>query len=61
VDDCDACIREDAAAFAEAVIELLLDRTRRERIAAEARRTVEQRFSWDAIADTAFASYERLW
>ena len=61
VDDCDACIREDAAAFAEAVIDLLLDRTRRERIAAEARRTVEQRFSWDAIADTAFASYERLW
>lgn len=61
IDGHDACIREHAPAFAEAVIDLLSDDARRERIAVEARRTVEQRFSWEAIADAAFASYERLW
>jgi glycosyltransferase involved in cell wall biosynthesis len=61
IDGHDACIREHALAFAEAVIDLLSDDARRERIAVEARRTVEQRFSWEAIADAAFASYERLW
>jgi glycosyltransferase involved in cell wall biosynthesis len=61
IDDHDACIRGDAREFAEALIDLLSDPARRERIGGEARRTVEQRFSWEAIADLAFASYERLW
>jgi glycosyltransferase involved in cell wall biosynthesis len=61
VDGADACIREDAAAFADAVVDLLRDEPRRSRIAREARRTVQRRFSWKSVADSAFASYERLW
>jgi glycosyltransferase involved in cell wall biosynthesis len=60
VDGHDAVVREGTAAFAAAVCELLDDAARREEIAAHARRTVEERFSWRAIAEQAYASYRKL-
>jgi glycosyltransferase involved in cell wall biosynthesis len=58
--DADACIRDDWEAFARAVSALLGDARLRAEIGAEARRTAEDRFSWDAIAETAFRSYVAL-
>jgi glycosyltransferase involved in cell wall biosynthesis len=46
--------------FPAAVIALLRDEDLRTRIAAEARRTAEQRFGWHAIAEDALASYAEL-
>jgi glycosyltransferase involved in cell wall biosynthesis len=43
--------------FADATLELLGDPELRARLAAEARRTVEERFSWESIAESAYASY----
>jgi len=60
VNGVDAVIRKESAEFAEAIIELLQDPQRRHAIAAAARRTVEQRFSWRAIAEEAYASYVQL-
>ncbi len=57
----DALVRADFDAFADALVELLEDGAKRERIEREARRTVEQRFSWSAIAAEAYESYTRLW
>jgi glycosyltransferase involved in cell wall biosynthesis len=56
----DALVRADPAAFAGAVCELLDDPERREAIARQARRTVEERFSWKAIAEQAFECYRNL-
>jgi glycosyltransferase involved in cell wall biosynthesis len=56
----DALVRADPAAFAGAVCELLADPERREAIARRARRTVEERFSWNAIAAQAYESYRGL-
>jgi glycosyltransferase involved in cell wall biosynthesis len=56
----DALIRSTPEDFAAAICELLADPVRRKRIGGEARRTVERRFSWDAIADRAYASYLEL-
>jgi glycosyltransferase involved in cell wall biosynthesis len=56
----DALIRATPADFAAAICELLADPERRKCIAHEARRTVEQRFSWTAIAEQAWASYLEL-
>lgn len=53
----DAVIRAESPEFAEAVCELLGNAALREAIATEARRTVEQRFSWGAIAEAAYESY----
>jgi glycosyltransferase involved in cell wall biosynthesis len=39
----------DARRLAEAIAELAVDTERRRRLAATARRTVEERFSWDAV------------
>ena len=61
VDGHDACIRDGVQEFADALVELLSDSSRRARIGAQARRTVEERFSWNAIADAALSSYEQLW
>jgi glycosyltransferase involved in cell wall biosynthesis len=61
LDGYDAWIREDAAEFAGAMAGLLEDEELRRSTGANARRTVEQRFAWEAIADAAYASYERLW
>jgi glycosyltransferase involved in cell wall biosynthesis len=60
VDGCDALIRSTPQDFAAAICDLLGDPARREAIAAAARRTVEQRFSWDAIAERAHADYLQL-
>ena len=61
IDGQDAVIREAAEDFGDALTDLLGDEARRLRMAREARRTVEQRFSWDAIADAALESYRQLW
>ena len=60
VDGHDALIRSTPEEFAAAICELLASPARRESIAAAARHTVEQRFSWDAIAAHAYASYRQL-
>jgi polysaccharide biosynthesis protein PslH len=57
VDARDALIRKEPAEFADAVADLLADPARRAAIAAEARRTAGQRFSWRAIAAAAYESY----
>lgn len=59
-DGCDAVVRDDWAAFADAVAALLGDAALRERIAGAARATVERRFGWSGIAETAWASYQEL-
>jgi polysaccharide biosynthesis protein PslH len=41
---------DDARSFTEAILALLEDRARRERIAAAARRLMEKRFSWSSVA-----------
>jgi glycosyltransferase involved in cell wall biosynthesis len=56
----DALIRKESPEFAGAILELLHDPERRRSIAEEARRTVERRFSWRAIADEAFSSYMQI-
>ena len=56
-DGVDGLIRADWDEFAEAVCRLLYCAEERERIGAHARRTVEARFSWEAIAEEAFQSY----
>lgn len=56
----DAVIRESDASFADAIINLLGDPASRGRIAAEARCTVERRFSWEVIAAEAWASYQAV-
>jgi glycosyltransferase involved in cell wall biosynthesis len=59
-DDCDLLIRNGAAAFATAVCTLLAEPALRAKIAAQARQTVESRFSWGAIAEFAWQSYTTL-
>jgi len=56
----EALIRDNPKEFADAVGELLDDRSVRLQLAARARRTVESRFSWTAIADRAYESYRQL-
>ena len=56
----DLLIRTGAADFAAAVCGLLGDAALRGTIAAQARRTVESRFSWTAIAESAWKSYTTL-
>jgi glycosyltransferase involved in cell wall biosynthesis len=59
-DGSDALIRADWPAFADAVCELLGSAELCERLARKARRTVEERFSWRAIAEGAYGSYRLL-
>jgi glycosyltransferase involved in cell wall biosynthesis len=56
-DGVDARIAEGWTEFADATLESLGNPELRNRLAAEARRTVEQRFSWKSIAEAAYASY----
>ena len=56
----DTLIRDMPVDFAAAICDLLADPDRRRCIASEARRTVEQRFSWESIAEHAYASYVEL-
>jgi glycosyltransferase involved in cell wall biosynthesis len=56
----DALVHADWSEFADAVSGLLADAGTRRLLAANARRTAESRFSWTAIADCAYDSYESL-
>src|SRR5581483_6692697 len=49
-------LADDAAAFADACVSLLLDRELAARISANARALVAARYSWDAVTD----AFERL-
>jgi glycosyltransferase involved in cell wall biosynthesis len=60
IDGEDALIRKESRDFADAIVMLLEDPGRRQEIAAAARRTVERRFSWRAIAEEALATYLAL-
>jgi glycosyltransferase involved in cell wall biosynthesis len=59
-DGCDLLVRSGAREFADVVCQLLEDAGLRGALAAHARRTVEERFSWRAIADEAWRSYQCL-
>jgi glycosyltransferase involved in cell wall biosynthesis len=56
----DAFIEGGWAGFARSVCELLSDGALRSGVAAQARRTAEERFSWTAIAQEAYESYLAL-
>jgi glycosyltransferase involved in cell wall biosynthesis len=60
VDEVDAVVRESWREFAGAVSDLLADAGKRRSIGGRARVTVEERFSWTAVADRAYASYRVL-
>jgi glycosyltransferase involved in cell wall biosynthesis len=53
-------IRDDPTAFAEAVAEVLRDPTLRSALGDQARRTVEERYSWDIIGAEMNERYLRL-
>ncbi len=59
-DGAELLIRE-AAGFAPAICDLLENDALRARLGSFARRTAEQRFSWEAIADRAYAGYLDVW
>jgi glycosyltransferase involved in cell wall biosynthesis len=48
----------DDLAFAQALVALLVDRSRAERLGAAARRRVESEFTWDRLAGQVLAVYE---
>jgi glycosyltransferase involved in cell wall biosynthesis len=56
----DAFIDADWNAFARSILELISDDTLRGRVAAQARRTAAEQFSWTAIASAAYESYRAL-
>lgn len=60
VDGENILIRDDAEAFARAVVDVLQDRGLRERLGSAARRTVEERYSWDRRGRELVAFYETL-
>ena len=59
-DGADALIRAEAHSFADALTDLLAAADLRRSLAAKARRTVEERFGWTAIGDTAYKTYLAL-
>jgi glycosyltransferase involved in cell wall biosynthesis len=59
-DGVDAVVRAEWPDFADATGDLLGDEGKRRSIGAEARATVEARFSWRAVADQAYESYTAL-
>jgi glycosyltransferase involved in cell wall biosynthesis len=59
-DGVDAVVREGWDAFAEGVGELLGSAAARRAIGENARATVENRFSWTAIAECAAESYAAI-
>jgi len=56
----DAWIDGDWATFAASVAELVADAALRQSAGVQARRTVEERFSWKSIADSAYESYRTI-
>lgn len=53
-------IRDDAASFARAVLDVLEDRDLRRRLGAAARETVEARYSWELAGERLLDLYEEL-
>jgi hypothetical protein len=60
VDGRHAFIGRDWEHLAERIVELLSDGALRLRMGEVARRTAEEQFGWDAIAASAYASYQTL-
>jgi glycosyltransferase involved in cell wall biosynthesis len=60
IDGHDAVIRSEMEEIAESVVQLVINKSLRSRIARNARATIEQRFTWDRAADLAYESYLRL-
>jgi glycosyltransferase involved in cell wall biosynthesis/GT2 family glycosyltransferase len=56
----DVLVTPDAASMAAAIDQLFDDAALRQRLSAHARRTVEERFSWDAIARQQLELYRSL-
>ncbi|MBV8817253.1 MAG: glycosyltransferase, partial [Acidobacteriaceae bacterium] len=56
----DVIITDPSAAMADAIRALLADPARRRELELQARRTVEQRFNWDAIAAQQAELYRNL-
>jgi glycosyltransferase involved in cell wall biosynthesis len=56
----DLIVTELDGSFARAILTLFEDEPLRRTLAAEARRTAEERFSWESIAEDAFGSYMQL-
>jgi glycosyltransferase involved in cell wall biosynthesis len=60
VDGRDLLIRSSSNGFAEGVCGLLADEVHADVVGRNARAAVEARFSWEAVADSAWASYTSL-
>lgn len=60
IDGSDALIRELGPAFAEAICDLLNNPSKRAQIAAQGRIAAIARFSWESIADKAYACYTSM-
>lgn len=54
----DISVADTADAFARQVLSLLNDAEARSALARQGRRTVQQRYDWDPIADLQYAAYE---
>lgn len=59
-DEYHALVKQNWSEFAEAICEVLANQTRRASLGNHARQTAEERFSWQAIATSAYASYRAL-
>lgn len=53
-------VRDDPAAFADAVVEVLEDEALRRRVGRRARATAEERYSWESIGRKLLDAYEEL-
>ena len=51
---------KDVKSLEEAIILLINDKDKRERIAINARKVVEERYSWDKIADSIIKAYDEI-
>ena len=56
----DVLVRDLGPEFAAAILELAADAGKRRTIAKHGRETVEARFGWDSIADSALDAYRKL-
>ncbi len=53
-------VRDDPIRFADAIIQLVRDEPQRHRISAEARRLVNERYSWNSIGHDLVQRYMTL-